>query len=94
MLLFTEAVNNAAPDGEAARQDSLSNLPVTVRRENTEGLEDKFGKFGLPQQETRHRYRTTSLLLFQRCISQYLMFFLLIIIIMRQERKASVCFSK
>ncbi|MFH4979772.1 hypothetical protein AB6A40_006481 [Gnathostoma spinigerum] len=39
-------------------------IPVTVRRENPEGLEDKFGKFGLPPQENRHRYRMLNIIQF------------------------------
>ncbi|KAM3727713.1 GTPase-activating protein and VPS9 domain-containing protein [Dirofilaria immitis] len=53
-----ENVNNAMQGNNNARQHNLPNLPVTVRRENTEGLEDKFGKFCLPPQgESRHKYR-------------------------------------
>uniref|UniRef100_A0A915BG71 VPS9 domain-containing protein n=1 Tax=Parascaris univalens TaxID=6257 RepID=A0A915BG71_PARUN len=51
--------NSTAPSrGTAAlHQANMPSLPLTVRRENSEGLEDKFGKFALPQQEGRHRYR-------------------------------------
>uniref|UniRef100_F1KQR4 Receptor-mediated endocytosis protein 6 n=1 Tax=Ascaris suum TaxID=6253 RepID=F1KQR4_ASCSU len=50
--------STAASHGTAAaHQANMPNLPMTVRRENSEGLEDKFGKFALPQQEGRHRYR-------------------------------------
>ncbi|KAL3990942.1 Vacuolar sorting protein 9 (VPS9) domain family protein [Acanthocheilonema viteae] len=52
-----ENANNAIQENNNARQHNLLNLPVTVRRENTEGLEDKFGKFCLPSQEGRHKYR-------------------------------------
>ncbi|CAG9531443.1 unnamed protein product [Cercopithifilaria johnstoni] len=53
-----ENANNAIQENNNARQHNLPNLPVTVRRENTEGLEDKFGKFCLPSQgEGRHKYR-------------------------------------
>jgi hypothetical protein len=45
----------------AARRD-LPALPVTVQKENPEGLEEKFGKFGLPQEQTpRYRDDTHSL---------------------------------
>lgn len=30
---------------------NLPTIPVTVRKQNTEGLEEKFGKFGLPPQD-------------------------------------------
>uniref|UniRef100_A0A8R1TQ67 Receptor-mediated endocytosis protein 6 n=1 Tax=Onchocerca volvulus TaxID=6282 RepID=A0A8R1TQ67_ONCVO len=55
----SENVNNARQENNNnACQHNLPNLPVTVRRENTEGLEDKFGKFCLPPQgESRHKYR-------------------------------------
>uniref|UniRef100_A0AAF5PMS4 Receptor-mediated endocytosis protein 6 n=1 Tax=Wuchereria bancrofti TaxID=6293 RepID=A0AAF5PMS4_WUCBA len=53
-----EDANNAVQENNNAREHNLPNLPVTVRRENTEGLEDKFGKFCLPSQgEGRHKYR-------------------------------------
>uniref|UniRef100_A0A915PJN7 Ras-GAP domain-containing protein n=1 Tax=Setaria digitata TaxID=48799 RepID=A0A915PJN7_9BILA len=53
-----EHINNSVQENNNARQRNLPNLPVTVRRENTEGLEDKFGKFCLPPQgENRHKYR-------------------------------------
>ena len=35
----------------------LPNVPVTVRRQNPEGLEEKFGKFGLPTRDPSSRYR-------------------------------------
>ncbi|VDN06515.1 unnamed protein product [Thelazia callipaeda] len=51
-------------DGASNRDGSRSTRSITrsngaaVRRENTEGLEDKFGKFGiLPQGEGRQKYR-------------------------------------
>lgn len=57
-----------------ARQHNLPNLPVTVRRENTEGLEDKFGKFCLPSQgEGRHKYRMFRILF--KIAGFYLMLF-------------------
>uniref|UniRef100_A0A158Q7R7 Ras-GAP domain-containing protein n=1 Tax=Elaeophora elaphi TaxID=1147741 RepID=A0A158Q7R7_9BILA len=53
-----ENANNAIQGNNNTRQNNLPNLPVTVRRENTEGLEDQFGKFCLPSQgEGRHKYR-------------------------------------
>lgn len=55
---FAENSVGVARENNNTRQHNFPNLPVTVRRENTEGLEDKFGKFGLPQQgENRHKYR-------------------------------------
>lgn len=35
---------------------TLPSLPITVRKQNPEGLEEKFGKFGLPPQDPS-RYR-------------------------------------
>ncbi|VDN56853.1 unnamed protein product [Dracunculus medinensis] len=40
-----------------SRRINTLNLPVAIRRENSEGLEEQFGKFGLPQQENRNIYR-------------------------------------
>lgn len=39
------------------RPNPLPNVPVTVRRQNPEGLEEKFGKFGLPPRDPSSRYR-------------------------------------
>uniref|UniRef100_A0A183TWS9 Ras-GAP domain-containing protein n=1 Tax=Toxocara canis TaxID=6265 RepID=A0A183TWS9_TOXCA len=52
-----EGSNAAVNEAVATRRANMPNLPLSVRRENSEGLEDKFGKFGLPQQDNRHRYR-------------------------------------
>ncbi|KAF8384340.1 rme-6 [Pristionchus pacificus] len=41
----------------AAREALLPRLPVTVRKQNAEGLEEKFGKFSLPPNNSRSRYR-------------------------------------
>ncbi|GMR34146.1 hypothetical protein PMAYCL1PPCAC_04341 [Pristionchus mayeri] len=41
----------------AAREALLPRLPVTVRKQNAEGLEEKFGKFSLPPNNHRARYR-------------------------------------
>ncbi|KAI6191999.1 hypothetical protein M3Y97_00288400 [Aphelenchoides bicaudatus] len=41
---------------------NLPKLPVTIRRQNPEGLEEKFGKFGLPPQDpSNYRDETYSL---------------------------------
>ncbi|KAL3104222.1 hypothetical protein niasHS_002249 [Heterodera schachtii] len=41
---------------------TLPTIPISVRKQNTEGLEEKFGKFGLPPQDSsRYRDETVSL---------------------------------
>uniref|UniRef100_A0A914GXG6 Receptor-mediated endocytosis protein 6 n=1 Tax=Globodera rostochiensis TaxID=31243 RepID=A0A914GXG6_GLORO len=41
---------------------TLPTIPTSVRKQNTEGLEEKFGKFGLPPQDSsRYRDETVSL---------------------------------
>lgn len=58
ICIIAENANNATQENNNVRQHNLPNLPLTVRRENTEGLEDKFGKFCLPSQgDSRHKYR-------------------------------------
>ncbi|KHN76774.1 GTPase-activating protein and VPS9 domain-containing protein 1 [Toxocara canis] len=57
-----EGSNAAVNEAVATRRANMPNLPLSVRRENSEGLEDKFGKFGLPQQDNRHRYRNADVL--------------------------------
>ncbi|VDK53186.1 unnamed protein product [Anisakis simplex] len=49
--------NNTTRTRHHLHRSNMPNLPLSVRRENSEGLEDKFGKFGLPQQDNKHRYR-------------------------------------
>lgn len=52
------AISSTVP-GAAANTDNrraLPSLPFTVRKQNSEGLEEKFGKFGLPPQDPL-RYR-------------------------------------
>ncbi|CAD5229377.1 unnamed protein product [Bursaphelenchus okinawaensis] len=54
------AVNELSVNNEYCRV--LPKLPVTVRKQNAEGLEEKFGKFGLPTQDGyRNRDETYSL---------------------------------
>ncbi|CAD5234418.1 unnamed protein product [Bursaphelenchus xylophilus] len=49
-------------DVNANSSRSLPRLPVTVRKQNAEGLEEKFGKFGLPAHDVgRNRDETYSL---------------------------------
>lgn len=60
--VVVEHANNAMQANNNVRQNNLPNLPVTVRRENTEGLEDKFGKFCLPQGDSRQKYRMSRIL--------------------------------
>ncbi|GMT33374.1 hypothetical protein PFISCL1PPCAC_24671, partial [Pristionchus fissidentatus] len=48
---------DGGPAEVAAREALLPRLPVTVRKQNAEGLEEKFGKFGLPPNDNRNRYR-------------------------------------
>ena len=51
------AASTAAGDmGDPARH-ALPPLPVTVRKQNAEGLEEKFGKFSLPSSQSGRRYR-------------------------------------
>lgn len=58
-------ISTVADAAGTAQNDShrnLPKLPVTIRRQNPEGLEEKFGKFGLPPQDPsnyRKRNRTT-----------------------------------
>ena len=63
LKFFTEApapINlsaNATIHEPNRRNVSLPIIPVTIRKQNTEeGLEEKFGKFGLPPQDPS-RYR-------------------------------------
>uniref|UniRef100_A0A914MUC5 Receptor-mediated endocytosis protein 6 n=1 Tax=Meloidogyne incognita TaxID=6306 RepID=A0A914MUC5_MELIC len=56
--------SNTLPQQEANNnRRTLPYLPVTVRKQNSEGLEEKFGKFVLPPQidSTRNRDETISL---------------------------------
>ncbi|CAK5088507.1 unnamed protein product [Meloidogyne enterolobii] len=55
--------SNTLPQQEANNnRRTLPYLPVTVRKQNSEGLEEKFGKFVLPQiDSTRNRDETISL---------------------------------
>ncbi|KAI6209735.1 GTPase-activating protein and VPS9 domain-containing protein 1 [Aphelenchoides besseyi] len=56
----TVAEAAGASRNEAHR--NLPKLPVTIKKQNPEGLEEKFGKFGLPPQDpTRYRDETYSL---------------------------------
>lgn len=49
------SVSSTVADAAGATQNdshrNLPKLPVTIRRQNPEGLEEKFGKFGLPPQD-------------------------------------------
>ncbi len=42
--------------GVPVQERNLPILPVTVNKENREDLEEKFGKFGLPQHTSRERH--------------------------------------
>ncbi len=53
VIVFSVEANEDAPssvNGAQGQQhrNSIPGLPVTVRKENTDGLEEKFGKFVLP----------------------------------------------
>lgn len=58
----SSTVAEAASGNQNDSHRNLPKLPVTIRRQNPEGLEEKFGKFGLPPQDpTGYRDETYSL---------------------------------
>lgn len=61
MDIFLEALTISSTVAASAtlpaeNRRNLPTIPVTVRKQNHEGLEEKFGKFGLPPQDPS-RYR-------------------------------------
>ena len=58
-MSVSSTMADAAGASRAEAHRNLPKLPVTVRKQNPEGLEEKFGKFGLPPTDTA-RYRNAT----------------------------------
>ncbi|KAI6198260.1 hypothetical protein M3Y99_01891900 [Aphelenchoides fujianensis] len=61
-ISVSSTVAEAAGASRNEAHRNLPKLPVTIKKQNPEGLEEKFGKFGLPPQDpSRYRDETYSL---------------------------------